>query len=158
MLRATLLALTLVGAVSATAHATGLKATQSVDVATVIVAADGSETLTYSPATEVEPGEQVRYTLSYDNDGDTAAEDVSLVMPVPAEVTFIEGSVEGPMSLISYSADNGETFAPREALIIGEGETSRLANADEITHIKWAFGTPISPAETGAISYSAVLK
>ena len=158
MLRATLLALTMVGAFSAAAHATGLKATQSVEVATVAVAADGTETITYSPATEVEPGERVRYTLTYTNEGTSPAEDVSLVMPVPTEVTYLEGSIDGPVSTVTYSADNGESFMAREALRVVTEDTSRLAVPEDITHIKWAFNDEISAYETGTISYSAILK
>lgn len=157
MLRATALALTLVGVLSAPAQASGLKATQTVEVATIALAADGSETLTYAPAVEVEPGEQVRYTLSYANDGPEAAENVSLVMPVPGEVTYLEASIGGAASTVLFSADAGQTFAAREALMIGEGEMARLATAGEITHIKWDFADPIAPASVGTISYEAVL-
>ena len=158
MLRATALALTLVGVLSAPAQATGLKATQTVEVATLAVAEDGSEVLTYAPAVEVEPGEQVRYTLRFVNDGPQPAENVSLVMPVPSEVTYLEASVEGAPSTVLFSADAGQSFAQRDAVMIGEGELARMATAAEITHIKWTFAEPIAPASVGAISYQAVLK
>ena len=157
MLRATALALTLVGVLSAPAQASGLKATQTVEVASFAVAEDGSEILTYAPAVEVEPGEQVRYTLNYVNEGPEAAENVSLVMPIPGEVTYLEASIAGAPSTVLFSADAGQSFAARDALMIGEGETARLATADEITHIKWDFAEPIAPASVGAISYKAVL-
>ena len=155
MLRATAFALTLISAFSASAHATGLKAIQIVEVATVSVDADGNEMTTYSQASEVEPGERVRYSLSYANEGDAAAENVSLVMPVPSEVTYIEGSADGA---VEFSADNGQTYTSRETLMIGTGDYARLAVSEEITHIKWAISDPIAPADTGAISFEAVLK
>ena len=155
MLRATAFALTLLSAFSASAHATGLKATQIVEVATVAVDADGLETVTYSEASEVEPGEQVRYTLAFANEGAAAADNVSLVMPVPSEVTYIEGSALGA---VEFSADEGRTYAPRESLMIGQGDYARLAVSTEITHIKWAFSEPIAPAAKGQISFEAVLK
>ena len=158
MLRATALALTLVGVLSAPAQATGLKATQTVELASVAIAADGSEVVSYAPAVEVEPGEQVRYTLSYVNDGPQPAENVSLVMPVPQEVSYLEASVSGASSAVLFSADAGQSFAARDAVFVGEGETARLATAAEITHIKWDFAEPIEPAGIGAISYEAVLK
>jgi uncharacterized repeat protein (TIGR01451 family) len=155
MLRATALALTLVGVLTAPAQATGLKATQTVEVASVAIAADGSEVLSYAPAIEVEPGEQVRYTLTYVNDGSQPAENVSLVMPVPQEV---KASVSGASSAVLFSADAGQSFAARDAVFVGEGERARLATAAEITHIKWDFAEPIEPAGIGTISYEAVLK
>ena len=158
MLRATAFALAMLGVFTAPAHATGLKATQSVEVATIITDESGEDTLTFVPATEVEPGQNLRYSLAYANEGSEAAENVSLVMPVPAEVTYLEASVSEASAQVLYSADNGETFDARDALMVGEAEMRRIANADEITHIKWTFATPIAPSESGTISYMGVLK
>lgn len=158
MLRATLIALTVVGVCSVPVHASGLKATQSVDVATVTLAADGTEMTTFAPATDVEPGEQVRYRLSYVNEGSETAERVSLVMPVPSEVVYIEGSISGTASLVSFSVDAGQTYTARETLLIGEGADARPALSSEITHIKWDLQDAIAPSETGQIGFEAVLK
>ena len=158
MLRATAFALTMLGVISVPVHAAGLKATQSVELATLSVDADGGERLTFAPATDVEPGEQVRYRLVYQNDGAEAADQVSLVMPVPAEVTYLEGSVEGDASRVTYSSDNGNTFAPRDAVLVVDGAVERVASAEEITHIKWEFERSIAPTEAGSISFMAVLK
>lgn len=158
MLRATAFALAMLGVFSVPAYAAGLKATQSVEVATVSVNADGAESLSFSPASDVEPGEQVRYRLAYTNESADAADKVSLVMPVPAEVTYLEGSVDGNPGLVTFSSDNGATFADREAVLVTDGEADRVATAEEITHIKWVFDQPIAPAESGTISFMAVLK
>ena len=158
MLRATAFALAMLGVFSAPAHAAGLKAIQSVELATISVDAEGAERLTFSPATDVEPGEQVRYRLVYQNDGAEAADQVSLVMPVPAEVTYLEGSVDGDAGVVTYSIDDGNTFAPRAAVLVTDGGLERVASAEEITHIKWQFERPIAPTESGSISFMAVLK
>jgi len=158
MLRATLFALALAGTSSLPALANGLTAEQMVERATVTVDATGQEIRTYAVAEEVAPGDEVRYSLAYANASATAAEDVSLVMPVPAEVTYIEASATGNPDDILYSADGGQSFAKRTTLTLGEGAQERLATADEITHIKWAFSDPIAPSSAGTISFSAVLK
>ena len=158
MLRATAFALAMLGVFTIPAHAAGLKATQTVEVATVTIDATGADVLTFAPATEVEPGQQVRYSLAYSNEGPDPADSVSLVMPIPPEVTYLEASVAGAPGTVTFSADNGQTFAIRNALMIGEAEKNRVANASEITHIKWVFDTPIAPAASGAISYMAVLE
>ena len=119
------------------------------------VEGDGNEITTYSEATDIEPGERVRYALAYTNEGVDTAEDVSLVMPVPSAVTYVEGSAVGT---VEFSADNGRTYASREALLVGSGEFARMATSEEITHIKWAIPEPIAPAATGTISFEAVLK
>jgi len=158
MLRATAFALAMLGVFTASAHAAGLKANQIVEVATLTIDERGNDAVIFAPATEVEPGQQVRYSLTYANEGPDAAENVSLVMPIPSEVTYLEASVSGAPGNVTFSADDGQTYAKRDALLIAEGDDARIANASEITHIKWAFVTPIAPADTGAISYMAVLK
>ena len=158
MLRATAFALAMLSVITIPAHATGLKATQTVEVATPTADANGEEVLTFAPAVDVEPGQRVRYSLLYENEGLEPADSVSLVMPIPSEVSYVEASAAGAASSVTFSADNGQTFALRSALMVGDAENSRVANASEITHIKWAFGAPIAPADSGAISYMAVLK
>ena len=95
MLRATAFALAMLGVFTAPANATGLNATQTVEVATVTTDTNGEEAMVFAPATDVEPGQQVRYRLAYTNAGSDAADNVSLVMPVPSEVTYLEASVSG---------------------------------------------------------------
>lgn len=158
MLRATLLALAVVGTSSLSAFANGLTAEQMVERATISIDANGNEVRTYARAEEAAPGDEVRYSLTYANLGDTAAESVNLVMPVPGEVTYIETSAVAGTNQLSFSADGGETFAPRAALMTRAGDQLRPATSDEITHIKWAFTQPIAPAATGSVSFSAVLK
>ena len=158
MLRSTAFALAMLGVCTIPAYAAGLKATQTVEVVTVTIDANGEDVLTFAPAVEVEPGEQVRYSLTYTNEGPDAANSVRLVMPVPPEVTYLEASVAGAPGTVTFSADNGQTFAMRDALMMGGAEQSRVANASEITHIKWVFETPIAPSASGAISYMAVLE
>lgn len=157
MLRAAMFALALAGMGVAPAWAAGLTAVQTVEVATVSVDASGAEQLTFAPATDVEPGEQVRYRLAFTNEGDAPAEAVSLVMPVPGEVTLLEGSVEGAASAVTFSADNGESFSARDATLISDGNAVRVATAGEITHIKWDFSEPVAVGASGTISFMAVL-
>ncbi|MEM6652364.1 MAG: hypothetical protein AAF582_07155 [Pseudomonadota bacterium] len=158
MLRATAFALIMIGVVSGTSEASGLTATQTVELATRSVDATGQERLTYERAEDVAPGEQVRYRIAYVNDGANAAENVTLVMPVPAEMVLVEGSVETAGSTVRFSADGGARFDARADLMIDDAGTLRPARGDEITHIQWQFDDPIAPTQSGAISFDAVLK
>ena len=79
-------------------------------------------------------------------------------MPVPAEVDFIEGSADATSAEISYSADNGETFASRVTLTVTEAGEPQAATAKEITHVRWTFTGDIAPGEACSISCSVVLK
>lgn len=158
MLRATLLALAIVGTSSLSAVADGLTAEQVVERVTVTVDENGNEVRTYALAEEVAPGDEVRYSLAYTNSGDAAADAVSLVMPVPSAVTYIETSATGRADELTFSSDGGKTFATRAALKTSGEDQERFATSADITHIKWAFSNPIAPAASGTVSFSAVLK
>ncbi len=158
MLRATLFALAAASAITLPAFANGLSAEQSVERALVSIDANGNEVRTYTLADEVAPGDEVRYSLSYANTGSEAAEAVSLVMPVPSEVTYIEASASGAAEDISFSADGGNSFASRATVTVRENGQVRPAAPGEITHIKWTFSQSIAPSDIGRVSFSAVLK
>ena len=100
----------------------------------------------------------MRYSLAYTNRGNEAADAVSLVMPVPGAVTYIETSATGPADALTFSADGGKSFAARTALKVLDGDQERFATSADITHIKWAFSDPIAPSASGIVSFHAVLK
>lgn len=158
MLRATILVFSLVTALTLPAMANGMTAEQIVEVAVISVDETGAESVRYEAASEIAPGDEVRYRLDYANDGTEAAENVSLVMPVPTEITLIEGSVVAGPALVTYSADAGVSFASRDALEVIEGDETRPATASDITHVRWVFATPIAAGEAGSISFSGVLQ
>lgn len=148
--------------VSALAFAPALAsmtARQVVEKEIVTAGADGTETVKRIPADKVTPGETVVYSIQYRNEGAAPAGDIVLVMPVPKEVAYVEGSVEGEESAsVSFSADGGETYVARGRLTVVEGGEARPARGDEITHIKWTLTTPVAAQAEGEVSYKAVLR
>lgn len=158
MLRKTIIALSMLTALAAPAYASGLKANQLVEVAVVETTEDGATVTNYLPAEKIAPGDELRYVVAYQNDGDEAADNIRLDMPVPAEVELIEGSVDAPKATVTYSIDAGRSFAPREALFVDDADGRRPAGADDITHIRWSFNASIAPGETGTISYRGILQ
>ena len=135
-----------------------MTATQKVEKEVVMRAADGSETVKLTPADKVTPGETVVYSILYRNDASEAASDIVLVMPVPKEVAYIEGSVSGEGSSVAFSADGGKTYVARGRLTVEEGGSTRPARGDEITHIRWTLTTSVPARGAGAVSYKAILK
>ena len=136
-----------------------MTARQTVEKEIVTVAADGRETVKRLPADKVTPGETVVYAIKYRNDGAAPAADIVLVMPVPKEVAYVEGSVAGEETAsVSFSADGGETYVARGRLTVVEGGEARPARGDEITHIKWTLTAPVAAKAEGEVSYKAVLR
>jgi len=120
--------------------------------------ADGSVKLERIKADKVAPGEEVIYTISFTNKGADAASDLVMVMPVPPEVTYVEGSASGQPSNITFSADGGRTYLTRGRLTVKENGQERIATGDEITHIKWALTDALTPSTTGQVAYRGVVK
>jgi len=136
-----------------------MTARQIVEKETVVVGADGKQTVKRVPADKVTPGETVVYSIRYKNEADAPAGDIVLVMPVPKEVAYVEGSVAAADGAnVSFSADGGATYVARGRLTVVEGGETRPARGDEITHIKWTLTAPVAPKAEGEVSYKAVLR
>ncbi len=136
-----------------------MTARQVVEKEVTAAGPNGEETVTRIPADKVTPGETIVYSIRYKNDGAVPAGDIVLVMPVPKEVAYVEGSIEGEDGAsVSFSADNGATYVARGRLTVVEGGEARPARGDEITHIKWTLTTPVSAQAEGEVSYKAVLR
>ena len=141
------------------APVSALTASQVVEKEIIVINDDGSETTHREPADAVVPGERVVYTLNYENDKAETPKELVLTMPVPNEVKFIEGSADVAASEVTYSADGGQSFAPRQALTVQVADGQYVpAGADDVTHIRWRVAGPVSPGQTGQLTFKGVLK
>jgi uncharacterized repeat protein (TIGR01451 family) len=136
-----------------------LTATQTVEREIVVSNADGSQTVTRTTADKVTPGDKVVYSLNYFNDEAEPAENIVLVMPVPSEVDYIDGSATFDDVSSAFSTDGGETFSNRADLQVVRGDGSNtMAVASDITHIRWTVSKAISPNTGGTLSFSGRLQ
>ena len=158
MIKHSLFAFGVAAAMAFPAHASGLLATQTVEVAQIEIDESGDEVKTFIEATEIAPGDEVRYRLSYDNQGENDAVAVNLVMPVPVEINYIEGSAATEHARVAFSVDNGESFVDRGSLRVQSDGEDRVATSEDITHIKWTFTEAIESGETGQVSFRGVLQ
>lgn len=135
-----------------------LTANQTVEKEITVKADDGSTTVKRVKADKVMPGETVVYSIKYKNESAAPASDIVLVMPVPKEVAYVEGSVTGEETAVAFSADGGKTYVARGRLTVEENGSTRAARGDEITHIRWTLAEPVAPDGSGEVSYKALLK
>ena len=155
----TIISTLFLGAAMIGTSASALTAEQTVEKEIVVRNADGSETLKRTSAELVTPGENIVYSLNYFNDDAQPADGIVLVMPVPAEVKYIEGSADLPAAITAYSADGGKTFTPRsEVRIKNEDGTLRTASAEDITHVRWSVQQAVAPGASGSLSFKGQLK
>ncbi|NNC38380.1 MAG: hypothetical protein EX271_06045 [Acidimicrobiales bacterium] len=134
-----------------------LTAEQTVEREIIVKNEDGSETVKREEADTVVPGESIVYSINYYNDLDKPAENVVLVMPVPTELTFSEGSADFDGVQTTFSTDGGKTFALRESVVVKRDDNStRAADAADITHVKWVVAS-ITPDQRGSLSFKGKL-
>jgi uncharacterized repeat protein (TIGR01451 family) len=132
-------------------------AKQSIQKEIVAKSETGEVVRKLAPADRVTPGETVVYTLTYSNKGAEPVSDIVLVMPVPREVSFVEGSTTGS-GAVAFSADGGASYVARGRLTVTENGETRAARGDEITHVRWTMTAPAAAGANGAVSFKAVVR
>lgn len=145
-------------ALAATGAEAKVAATQHVEKEIVVTDANGAPRVQRIDASAVSPGEEVIYSLRFRNEGAAPAEALVLVMPVPGEISYVEGSVSGQGAKVAFSADGGQTYVGRGRLTVVEDGRERPAQSDEITHIKWTLEEALPANDNGEVSYRGVLK
>ena len=145
--------------VAAGAHAQDghLNVTTVVQKEEVTVDDAGNRATRLVDADKVVPGDEVVYTVSFANISGEPAENVVITNPLPAELTYVDGSAFGPGTEIQFSVDGGVTFAPPGDLVVADGDIERPANGEDFTHIRWVMTNVIAPGSQGMAQFRARL-
>lgn len=113
-------------------------------------------------AAQVVPGDELAYTISFENVSEDAVVDAGSVVitnPIPPQVIYLEGTAFGSGTTISFSADDGSLFgSPDQLRITDDAGQPRLADASEYTHIRWVFEPTLEPGQRGSVSFRARLR
>lgn len=148
-----------VALLSATAAipASAMTAQQSVEVETETTNADGTRTVVRLPAESVVPGSKLVYTVTFTNDKAEPTNNLNFTLPVPQEVTYVEGTADKAGTIVTVSTDGGSSFTTRGAATVVDAGQSRRATAADITHIRWQVPGPVAPGTTDSIAFKAIL-
>jgi hypothetical protein len=139
--------------------AQAMTAAQKVEVEREVTQEDGRVEIITAPPSTVVPGDMLVYTVDYFNDKTEVTDNFRIDMPIPSEITYLEGSAQRENAVILYSVDKGASFKQRENLLINlaEGGT-RPASAEDITHIRWTLTETVNPGDRGKMSFKGRLK
>jgi uncharacterized repeat protein (TIGR01451 family) len=110
------------------------------------------------PIAKIVPGDQVIYTVSYENKGKQPADRVVVTDPIPPEVAYVDGSAFGPGTEIEFSVDGKTWGAPAALKVKGADGKERPAIAADYTHIRWKLAASVQPGQKGFVRFRAVLK
>ena len=127
----------------------------------IVETVNGKKVRKMVPVQQVVTGDTLTYTLSYSNEGNEAAKNAVIDNPIPKGVSYIGESATGPGSEISYSADNGKTYAQAVRLsyeIHKEGKIfKRTATPEDYTHIRWVI-KEVPAGSRGTLSFMVNVK
>jgi uncharacterized repeat protein (TIGR01451 family) len=114
------------------------------------------------PPEKVVPGDEVLYTVAYTNKTGKPAEKFAITNPVPKNTRYKDGSAAGEGADITFSVDDGKTFATPDKLTVTIKDKSgkdivRPATAADYTHIRWLLKQNVAPGQSGAVRFRAVV-
>ncbi|MBI3449198.1 MAG: DUF11 domain-containing protein [Acidobacteria bacterium] len=158
-------ALVCAAVISATAAGAGQpQVVLSVDVKEEISAPDaqGRPSVVRKKVERTEPGDVLIYTLTYTNFGNEPAISATVDDPIPAGTVILPASVLGERASITFSADNGRSFAPYPLMKTVTGADGRPgkveAAPDSYTHVRFAASEPIAPGESRSASFKVIVR
>ncbi|MDP4598701.1 MAG: hypothetical protein NWR61_06155 [Pseudomonadales bacterium] len=128
----------------------------------VLVEDNGAMVHRWVVAEDVGPGEKLRYTVFYVNQGDEPATEVRIENPIPELTVYVSDSATGQGSTIMFSADGGEQYDAADSVtyqvrVFGGGTDRRLASAERFTNIRWMIDR-VPPGSMGEVSFEVVVE
>jgi uncharacterized repeat protein (TIGR01451 family) len=122
----------------------------------------GKEVRKVLPAKSVGPGQTIKYTLKYHNQGDEKATNVVINNPVPKDTVYVMGSAAGADSEITFSIDGGKSFKQPTLLSYEttgpNGQvTQKQASPEQYTHVQWIV-KEVLPGQEGEVSFQVKVK
>jgi uncharacterized repeat protein (TIGR01451 family) len=126
--------------------------------------AQGKEQVTWSEIkkdTTVQKGTVLRFQVVSKNEGDRAAEKLTVTQPVPRGTTYTIGSATQGNAEVSYSIDGGKTFAPNPTVqvTLPDGRTElQPAPAEAYSHVRWTMSKAISPKSGLEVAYEVSVR
>ena len=88
---------------------------------------------------EAQPGQTLAYSMTYTSVGSVEARRVVVLDEIPVPSIYVPGSAAGDGSEIAFSHDGGATFDGSEAT--------------PVTHIRWRIQAPLTPGDSGVVSF-----
>ncbi len=120
---------------------------------------EGKQSQRLVPATVVNQGDVVYYTVQIRNPTTLPAPAVTVVQRIPANTTYVPNSASGPSTDITFSVDGGRTFAREKGLVVATPDgMSRAATPADITHIRWQLRNVLAPGAIALARFQAVFQ
>ena len=117
--------------------------------------AAGKQRATLEAPKVVVPGDNLVFVLAYRNAGTTPAANFVVTNPLPAAVQF--QAATDPQARVSV--DGGRSWGQlRDLTVANTDGTRRTAQTSDVTHVRWAFATPIPVGAEGKVTFRGTVK
>ena len=121
----------------------------------VLIDAEGKQRILLEEPKVVVPGDRLVFVLNYRNAGAQPADKFVVTNPMPSAVRFADAGDTRPF----VSVDGGKQWGLLSDLSVPmAGGERRAAQPADVTHIRWAFQTPIPVGGTGKLMFRGVVK
>jgi uncharacterized repeat protein (TIGR01451 family) len=117
----------------------------------------GGTAYRYVPATTIEQGQEINYTVRIANPDTAALPKPTVILPLPTNTHYVPESATGAGADIQFSVDGGQTFAKPGALR-SPANAERVASAGEYTHIRWQLRYALAPKAVLLARFRAVFE
>jgi uncharacterized repeat protein (TIGR01451 family) len=123
---------------------------------------DGKTRVEWTEAGKTDPGDVLKFTITYTNAGATEARSAVISNPVPEGTAYVGGSAEGKDTVIDFSLDGKNYEAPpmiKYKIKQADGkEAEYQATPDMYKHIRWRMARPAPPNTSGTVSFKVTVK
>lgn len=103
----------------------------------------------------VMPGDRLIFVLNYRNMSTESADKFVITTPLPAAVSYTDAGAARPL----VSIDGGATWGLLTDLRVQQADrSSRAAQPADVTHIRWAFQSPVPAGRAGKLLFRGVVK
>ena len=114
------------------------------------------------PADNADPGQNLIFTLNYENKGNEKAVNVKIDNPIPKGTAYVIGSGIGKNSKMLFSIDGGKTYkAPsllKYTVTLNDGKKiEKQASPDQYTNVRWVINE-IPPGKSGKVGFQVKVK
>ena len=126
--------------------------TSKIELEKLIPVGDGQAAKkSYVTPDVVVPGDRVRVSLAFTNNGTAPAAGINLVNPIPEGLLFDDTA---DAANFSVSIDGGKTFGSLASLAVPvQDAASRPATAADVTHVRWLWPDAIAPGQSRSVAF-----
>jgi uncharacterized repeat protein (TIGR01451 family) len=116
----------------------------------------------YEPVSVTKPGDVLRYTITYTNEGNSPAVGARIVDPIPPGTVYVMGSASSAGTELQFSIDGGAHWQSLPVMHLIKkpdgSEKEEAAPPELFTHIRWSISGEVPSGSFGKIHFKVTVQ